>query len=180
MHQVIGVSGVLQLKYHYKMAKRIITKIGDVFCVEVGTEYKCYFQYVANDKTVLNSSVIRVFKTKYPMDYEPILNDIIKDDVFFYAHTILHFGISFNAWYRVGKHNEVGNIEDIWFRWFDDVDYSNKTKSFTWSIWKINQEPIFVGGLDCKYSNYDLGVVFSYDNIVNKIAKGVFLLKSVD
>lgn len=43
------------------MTKRIITKIGDIFCVEVDNDYKCYFQYVANDMTVLNSSVIRVF-----------------------------------------------------------------------------------------------------------------------
>ena len=28
------------------MAKRIITKIGDIFCVEVDNDYKCYFQYV--------------------------------------------------------------------------------------------------------------------------------------
>jgi hypothetical protein len=34
------------------MAKRIVTKIGDVFCVEVDNDYKCFFQYVANDMTV--------------------------------------------------------------------------------------------------------------------------------
>ena len=28
------------------MAKRIVTKIGDVFCVEIGNEYKCFFQYI--------------------------------------------------------------------------------------------------------------------------------------
>ena len=33
------------------MTKRIITKIGDIFCVEVDNDYKCYFQYVANDMT---------------------------------------------------------------------------------------------------------------------------------
>ena len=51
------------------MTKRIITKIGDIFCVEVDNDYKCYFQYVANDMTVLNSSVIRVFAKHYPIDY---------------------------------------------------------------------------------------------------------------
>ena len=43
------------------MAKRIVTKIGYVFCVEIDNKYKCFFQYVANDMTQLNSSVIRVF-----------------------------------------------------------------------------------------------------------------------
>ena len=28
------------------MAKRIITKVEDVFCVEIGNEYKCFFQYI--------------------------------------------------------------------------------------------------------------------------------------
>ena len=28
------------------MAKRIITKVGDVFCVEIDNEYKCFFQYI--------------------------------------------------------------------------------------------------------------------------------------
>ncbi len=60
------------------MAKRIVTKIGDVFCVEVDNEYKCFFQYVANDMTVLNSSVIRVFKEHYPIDYKPNLDEIVR------------------------------------------------------------------------------------------------------
>ena len=71
------------------MAKRIVTKIGDVFCVEVDNEYKCFFQYVANDMTVLNSSVIRVFKEHYPIDYKPNLDEIVRGNVHFYAHTIL-------------------------------------------------------------------------------------------
>ena len=25
--------------------KRIVTKIGNVFCVEIENQYKCYFQY---------------------------------------------------------------------------------------------------------------------------------------
>ena len=82
------------------MAKRIITKIGDIFCVEVDNDYKCYFQYVANDMTVLNSSVIRVFARHYSIDYEPVFEDIVKDEVYFYAHTILRFGILYNAWYN--------------------------------------------------------------------------------
>ena len=73
------------------MANRIITKIGDLFCVKVDNDYKCYFQYVANDMTVLNSSVIRVFSKHYPIDYVPVFDDIVKDKVYFYAHTILRY-----------------------------------------------------------------------------------------
>ena len=48
------------------MAKRIVTKMGDIFCVEIDNGYKRFFQYIINDIEALNSSVIRVFKTIIP------------------------------------------------------------------------------------------------------------------
>ena len=141
------------------MAKRIITKIGDIFCVEVDNDYKCYIQYVANDMTVLNSSVIRVFARHYTIDYEPIFVDIVKDEVYFYAHTILRFGIQFNAWYKVGKHPDIGNPDEIYFRWFSEIDFSKITKSYNWSIWRINQKRQFIGEMCEEYANVDLGIV---------------------
>lgn len=50
------------------MVKRIVTKIGDIFCVKTDRGCIAYFQYIANDMTQLNSSVIRVFKKRYPID----------------------------------------------------------------------------------------------------------------
>ena len=75
------------------MAKRIVTKIGDVFCVEVEGKWKGYFQYIANDQSCMNSSTIRIFKKKYPLDDSPAIDDIVRDEVLFYAHTVLKFGI---------------------------------------------------------------------------------------
>ena len=57
------------------MAKRIVTKIGNVFCAEIDGKYKCFFQYIMNDLVQLNSSVIRVFKRRYPMDYKPDMEE---------------------------------------------------------------------------------------------------------
>lgn len=37
--------------------------LGDVFCVEIAPQSRKFFQYVGNDVTQLNSSVIRAFKT---------------------------------------------------------------------------------------------------------------------
>lgn len=34
------------------MGKRIITRIGDVFCAEIDGEYKSYFQYIEKDRTI--------------------------------------------------------------------------------------------------------------------------------
>ncbi len=93
------------------MAKRIVTRIGNVFCAEINGEYKSYFQYVCNDMSQLNSSVIRVFKSRYTIDYEPVLEDIINDEVAFYAHTILKDGIEFNVWYKVEKPLPIDSSE---------------------------------------------------------------------
>ncbi len=162
------------------MAKRIITKIGDIFCVEVDNSYKCYFQYVANDMTVLNSSVIRVFAKHYPIDYIPIFDDIVNDKVYFYAHTILRFGILYNAWYKVGKHSNIGNPDEIYFRWFSDINFSEINKSYNWSIWIINKEMKYIGEMSEKYAHIDLGIVLTYEDIVNKIKTGKFILKHID
>ena len=93
------------------MAKRIVTKIGNVFCAEIDDKYKCFFQYIMNDLVQLNSSVIRVFKRRYPMDYKPDMEEIVNDEVLFYAHTILYAGIMYDAWYKVGKSMNLGEEE---------------------------------------------------------------------
>ena len=139
------------------MANRIITKIGDIFCVEVDNDYKCYFQYVANDLTVLNSS-----------------------EVYFYAHTILRFGILYNAWYKVGKHPDIGNPDEITFRMYNDIGNWNRSKSYNWVIWKINQKQEFIGEMREKYASIDLGIVLTYKDIVSKITTGSYILKHVD
>ena len=74
------------------MAKRIITRIGDVFEVQLDN-CKKYFQYIANDMTQLNSSVIRAFVEEYPLGYTPILENITAGKVDFYAHTVLLDGV---------------------------------------------------------------------------------------
>lgn len=51
----------------------------------------------------LNSSTIRVFKHRYPMDYKPDIESIVKDEVLFYHHTVLRPGIAERVWYKVGK-----------------------------------------------------------------------------
>ena len=44
------------------MAKRIVTRIGNVFCAEIDHECKRFFQYVANNLEEQNSSVIYPFR----------------------------------------------------------------------------------------------------------------------
>ena len=83
------------------MVKRVVTRIGNIFCVEVDSKHKRFFQYITTDMSQLNSSVIRVFKKTYPIDWKPDMDVIVDDEVDFYAHTVLSVGIRNNTWYKV-------------------------------------------------------------------------------
>ena len=162
------------------MAKRIVTKIGYVFCIEIEGQYKCYFQYVANDLTQLNSSVIRVSKTRYPIDYVPDIEAIVNDEVYFYAHTILRVGIDAGAWYKVGKSKNIGEPDKIMFKLFSEGDYSQMTKSYRWYVWQLNKEHVFIGEQTDAIRGYDLGWVVPYIDIVSKIKTGKFAIRVLE
>ena len=80
------------------MAKRIVTKIGDIFSVTLDNGNLRFFQYIANDSSCLGGSVIRVFKKKYPKGYELNPEEVVSDDVDFYALTLLKIGVSDGDW----------------------------------------------------------------------------------
>lgn len=152
------------------MAKRIVTKIGAVFCAEINNEFKCFFQYVAIDSTDLNSSVIRAFKRPYPMDYIPVMNEIVKDEVEFYAHTVLRAGIDYNAWYKVGKSGEVGEgYKEVYFRVPEDIE--NVGVSENWYIWQINKPVFFLG----KLPNSEEGSVMPDISIIDRLKYGKYM-----
>ena len=155
------------------MAKRIVTKIGDVFCAEIDGQYKRFFQYFAIDSTQLNSSVIRVFKRHYPMDYVPVISDIVVGSVEFYAHTMLKGGITANAWYKIGKSSVLVDLQNIIFRVSEDYG-SEVTKSERWYIWNLNEPMIFVGKLPSKYYSADLGSIMPYIAICNRLRFGKY------
>ena len=128
------------------MAKRIVTKIGDVFCVEIDGN-KRFFQYICNDLCCMNSTVIRVFRTVYPGSYEPKIDEIVRDEIDFHAHTILKIGIQLGVCYKVGKSRDVldetfgyipfvvmyekdGVRKNYWELTFDD---------FLIRIWNLNE-----------------------------------------
>lgn len=129
------------------MAKRIVTKVGYVFSVVIDEEYKAFFQFICIDRNNLGGDTIRVFKRKYPLDYKPVIEDVIKDDVLFYTHTILKFGIAEGSWHKVGKSAELGleGLDGIWFGSTHGENYDVETHVSTkvdpldnWHLWKAN------------------------------------------
>ena len=141
---------------------RVVTKIGNVFSVKLDKKHKCYFQYVANDLTQLNSDVIRAFKKKHPLDATPDLSEVIKDDVAFYAHCVTNLGVKMGLWEKVGK-EPVPNELNVLFR--DTNDYGHKLGEETiktsqnWYVWKINEEFRHVGKLEGENQQAEIGIV---------------------
>ncbi|MBD5196515.1 MAG: hypothetical protein HDS89_03565 [Bacteroidales bacterium] len=161
----------------FKKKKKVVTKIGDVFCVDFRNGIKGHFQYVANDFTQLNSSVIRAFNTLYPIDQEIPIEEIVNDDIAFYSHAILKFGVDEGAWSKIGNTNETGEkaIDRVTFlqrtyntanvRHFDDW----------WWAWHINEEMEYKPESELKLrDSVELGSVMTYTDIVFRLFSGYY------
>ena len=105
------------------MAKRIVTKIGDVFSAKLPDGTKGHFQFVAIDKANMSSTVIRVFKKRYALNETPSIDEIVHGEVAFYAHTILRVGIEDGAWEKIGMIFNYKNILDRLERGYYPVGY---------------------------------------------------------
>jgi len=152
---------------------RIITKIGDVFSVPLDGGSKKYFQYVANDLTQLNSSVIRAFKSTYPIDSSPDLLQVVAGDVDFYAHVVLKWGIKMKLWERVGNLSFTDKL-DVLFRASNDYGNPSIKTSHNWRVWKIGEDDQRVGKLGGEYLKAEIGVVVDPPSVVHRLRTGEY------
>ena len=159
------------------MQKRIIIKLGDVFLVKLEDCQK-YFQYIADDMTMLNSSVIRAFKEKYPLESTPDFKDVVNGEVEFYAHTSLRLGVKMGSWEKAGNNPDTGPTAHILFRGSMDYGVGPGEKpikiSSRWRVWKINEESRYVGKLQGENRNAEIGVVEPPLGIVHRMKTGKF------
>ena len=155
-------------------------RIGDIYRVWLDNGNQRFFQYIARDKSQLGSTVIRVFKREYPTKYIFNPEEIVNDEVDFYAHTAL-CGNMERFWQKVGKSKNIGDIENIMFRLFDEGNYGHLTKSYNWYVWTINKEYIHIGELTEYYKKHaDVGFIFSYNTILSKIKTGKYSFKILE
>ncbi|SDM14575.1 hypothetical protein [Chryseobacterium taihuense] len=160
------------------MARKLKTKIGDVFSVPINDEEKRYMQLIAFDLTQLNSDVIRAFKKTYSINDKPILEEVIKDEIFFYAHCVTKFGIKLNLWEKVGNIENIGNIKDVIFKSTNDYGHKKGEEpikvSNDWYIWHISEDRIRVGKLDGNNRNAEIGLVVNPYDIVDRMKTGKY------
>lgn len=152
------------------------TKIGDVFSVKIDDNNKKYFQLIAFDLTQLNSDVIRAFTKVYPINTNPDLSEIVKDEVGFYAHCVTKIGLKMGYWESVGNTAEIGNTTDILFK--GSEDYGTKVGeepikvSHKWYVWHINDKDFTrVGKLEGENKKAYTGIVMNPLGII-ELLKG--------
>ena len=151
------------------MERKKTTKIGDIFAVKIDNNHQRFFQYIVSDMTMLNSSVIRVFKKEYLVTDVIDWNEVVRDEVDFYAHTILRVGLDYDLWDLVANVPEVGD--------YSHIGKPQVEVSYDWDVWRINQNFIDVGRLPKKYHNAEIGVVVSAHNVVKRIKTGKYSFK---
>lgn len=149
------------------MIKRVkATKIGDVFEVKISDTEKRYMQYVVSDMNCLNSDVIRVFKRKYSTDNNPKIEEIVKDEVLFFKHCDTKHGIRLGIWNLYGNSNDVGNVNEIFFR---DTRDQGDIVSSEWFIWRVNGEFKKIGKLNEETKKIDIGLIYRAEAILYMI-----------
>lgn len=153
--------------------KRVMTRIGDIFCV-LQKDYKVYFQFIAIDSAMLGGPVIRVFSKKHPLDYEFCAEEVVKGEVWFYAHTVLQPGLKGGYWTKVGKSKELGEMDHILFRY----SYKHgipRVKAYDWRIFGVNKKDVFIGELTEEYrKTTHWGPILPPISIVYKIEFGEY------
>lgn len=161
------------------MIKRVITRIGDVFEVNISPERKKYFQLIAFDLAQLNSDVIRVFKKEYSTLASPECNEIVMGEVEFYAHTFARTGIKLGFWKKAGNVNRVGETEKILFRGTEDyatlIGNEPVAVSNNWYVWRLGDKQYTeVGILQGENRNAEVGLVFDPASIVHRVRTGEY------
>ena len=160
-----------------KMIKRVMIKKGDIFVVKIDDKSKRYFQYKTNDLKQLNSDVIRCFKKRYTLEESPNLDEIEKDEIFFYAHCVTKWGIKLGYWGKVGNIDNVGTFNHILFR--DKNDYGTIKGeepikvSHNWYVWRIGElKSTYLGKFEGENRNAEIGIVMDSESIVHRIKTG--------
>jgi hypothetical protein len=158
------------------MTRRFVTKIGDIFSIQISDNEKRFFQLIAFDLTQLNSDVIRCFNRVYPLEANPEIETIITDQILFYSHCTTKLGLKMDVWTKIGKSYDIGNLKEIIFRCTND--YGRKEGdppilfSSNWYVWQIGDENFTnVGKLEGKNKNSYIGLVINPIGIL-ELAKG--------
>ncbi|MDE7443489.1 MAG: hypothetical protein K2M65_04940, partial [Muribaculaceae bacterium] len=90
-----------------------------------------------------------MFRTHYALSDSPTVEEIINDEVLFYAHVPIKVGIELKAWYKLGKCKIMPGKEELdkvlfaycsaSFSDGESIDFEDQDPIDNWLVWKINK-----------------------------------------
>ena len=157
------------------MALRVRLKIGDVLEVPLEEGKVGYVQYIADDTSMLDSYVIRVFKGEHDPTKPPAVSDIVSGEVAFFAHVFLKLCIKYGNWKKVGNALAPGGI-DVLFRGCWEYGNPEIKVSHRWYVWRINEPFRDIGALTPESEKAEIGSVLPPQSIVERMLTGGYTL----
>ena len=118
--------------------------------------------------------MIRAFKGNYPIGAKVDFDALVESPIDFYAHCVTDFGIKLGFWEKVVFSPIIGDTDHILFRSCSIYDLQADI-SFTWWVWKINEEARYVGKLEGEYTKAEFGAVFPPPDIVHRMKTGEYI-----
>lgn len=130
------------------------------------------------DEEALNSEVVRVFKKKFNENQDPLLDEIVKDEVNFYIHVDIRSGIKQGLYFKVGN-VVTTNLDPPRFKSTrGDYDTPAGQVSDKWYVWEVGKEAEKIGLLTDEYRNLDTGGIYPPSDILYRIYHGESEFKS--
>lgn len=146
------------------------THIGDVFEIPISDTCKRYMQFVIVDSCQLGGWGVRVFKKDYPLDYNPVIDEILNGDIDFYCLTYaIGHGVLDGLWTKVGKSNNLGDLDKMVFRSY----VGTGVLSAHWRVWKSAQKVEHFSTLPRRYRNAEYGDVVPPKCVVERIPEEI-------
>ena len=114
----------------------------------------------------LTSSVIKVFRKKYPLGSNPDLEELATGEAECYIHTDVRFGIRESFWEKVGKATIHDNFDAKFI-----TDPDNRF-DFMWKAWVLNGPRMKYKELPKEFSYADQGYVIPAKQALYRIEHG--------
>ena len=157
------------------MALRTRLKIGDVLEVPLNDGKVGYVQYIADDTSMLDSYVIRVFKGEHDPTKPPSVSEVVLGEVLFFAHVFLKLCIKYGNWKKMGNAPAPSKIDVLFRGCWDDGNPEIKV-SHRWYVWRISEPFRDIGALTPEYVKAEIGSVLPPQSIVERMLTGGYTL----
>lgn len=135
------------------------------------TEPGWYFQHIGDDRSQLNSNVIRVFASRF--DQKPDCGELQRSPVKFHAHVSLALGRARNVWKKMGRCAFDAPI-DVLFRQCTEPGNVTMPVSDQWIVWRVGEARRAVGASSDELVRSELGVVVNPWDVAERLRTGVY------